>query len=177
MTEPTKLHIPEPYAGKVRARILSSIQEVDGCWEWQKSLSVRGGYAQIMLSIEPKKPQLFSGHRASWLAFRGDLAPGLHIDHLCRNHRCVNPEHLEPVTPAENALRGEVAREGIKATTPVNYCRHGHRMTGDNLYEFKNYGVPRVICNACRLASRERYRLKNIRTRTLPERPADLSAA
>jgi len=177
MTQSTKHHIPEPYATKVRERILANIKDVNGCWEWQKSLSVRGGYSQMMLSVEPKKPVIYAGHRASWLVFRGDVQPGMHIDHLCRNHKCVNPDHLEPVTPQENILRGEVAREGKKASDPVHYCRHGHSMTGDNLYEFKNYGVPRVICNACRKASRERTRLKNIRSRTPLEQTSDLSAA
>jgi len=160
MPEPTKLHIPEPYAGKVRARILRDTKEVNGCWEWQKSLTVHGGYAQMMLSLEPKKPQLFTGHRASWLVFRGDLAPGLHLDHLCRNHECINPDHLEPVTPLENLMRGEVAREGIKISTPVHYCRHGHSMTGKNLYEYKQAGLPRIICRACK---NERNRLARVR--------------
>jgi thiol-disulfide isomerase/thioredoxin len=29
-----------------------------------------------------------------------------HIDHLCRNRACLNPDHLEPVTIRENLLRG-----------------------------------------------------------------------
>lgn len=162
MTQPDKHHIPEPYASKVRARILRNIKEVNGCWEWQKSLTVHGGYAQLMLSLEPKKPQLFTGQRASWLVFRGDLQPGLHVDHLCRNRKCVNPDHLEPVTIAENVLRGAVAREGISANTPLKYCRHGHSMTGDNLYEYKAEGLPRIICRACKQDAARRQREKNI---------------
>jgi hypothetical protein len=44
------------------------------------------------------------------------------LDHLCRNPACVNPDHLEPVTNAENSRRGakpvitmEIARQ-IRAT-------------------------------------------------------------
>ncbi|KII26713.1 hypothetical protein M707_26225 [Arthrobacter sp. AK-YN10] len=173
----TKTSIPEPYASKVRARILASIKKVNGCWEWQKSLSVRGGYAQMMLSIEPKKPQLFSGHRASWLAFKGDIAEGLHLDHLCRNHKCVNPDHLEPVTLVENSVRGGVAREGMNVLTPLKECRHGHPMTGDNLYAFTStqHG-PRVICNSCRKASAKRANEK-IKHRRRQARIAGQTAA
>lgn len=38
------------------------------------------------------------------------IAPGMHIDHKCRNPRCVNPAHLEPVTPSENMRRGRATR-------------------------------------------------------------------
>jgi hypothetical protein len=40
----------------------------------------------------------------------GPIPDGLVIDHLCRVHNCVNPEHLEPVTPAENTRRGHLAK-------------------------------------------------------------------
>ena len=35
----------------------------------------------------------------------GPIPDGREIDHLCRNHRCVNPDHLEPVTHLENMRR------------------------------------------------------------------------
>ena len=164
MTWIEKTHIPEPYASKVRARILASVKDVDGCWEWQKSLTVHGGYAQMMLSLEPKKPHLYTGHRASWLVFRGDIAAGLQIDHLCRNRKCVNPDHLEPVSPKENTVRGEVSREGIRSTTPLRHCSHGHPMTGDNIYVYSNKGKPKTLCNTCRvIGNRKRY-TRNIGT-------------
>jgi hypothetical protein len=32
------------------------------------------------------------------------------VDHLCRQRACVNPAHMEPVSPAENVRRSRVAK-------------------------------------------------------------------
>ena len=57
------------------------------------------------------------------------------IDHLCRNRRCVNPEHLEPVSRGENVLRGDghSARNARKT-----HCIRGHEFTVENSYYAPN---------------------------------------
>lgn len=47
-------------------------------------------------------------HRVAWQAYRGEIPDGLEVDHLCRNTRCINPYHLEPVPRAENLRRREL---------------------------------------------------------------------
>lgn len=49
-------------------------------------------------------------HRVYYERAKGPIPDGLELDHLCRVPACVNSDHLEPVTPAENTRRGNVAR-------------------------------------------------------------------
>jgi hypothetical protein len=66
-------------------------------------------------------------HRASYEFFVGPIPDGLEIDHVwtrgCRHTNCVNPEHLEPVTRAENMRR--------RAALIVE-CASGHPYTPEN---------------------------------------------
>lgn len=64
-------------------------------------------------------------HRATWVAANGRQVPrGLVLDHLCRNKWCCNPDHLEPVTHAENIARGWPDRAAICAA--ATHCPRGH---------------------------------------------------
>lgn len=72
-----------------------------GCWEWQGELN-RNGYGRVWVN-----GRRLMAHRVAYQLLVGDIEPGLVLDHLCRNRRCCNPEHLEPVTVRENTLRGD----------------------------------------------------------------------
>lgn len=74
------------------------------CWVWQMATNAKG-YGRFTWN-----GRLGQAHRYFYERRFGPLDPGLELDHLCRNHSCVNPDHLEPVTRAENARRGERTR-------------------------------------------------------------------
>ena len=87
-------------------------------------------------------------HRVLWEKERGLLPEGMCLDHLCRNHGCVNLDHLEVVTMKENILRG-IAPTAINAKK--THCTNGHELTPDNLVPDKD-GKRR-----CRECARIRY--------------------
>lgn len=82
----------------------ASKNESDKCWTW-KGCRHTDGYGQVH-----HKGRVYLAHRLAYQFVRGPIPAGLHIDHLCRNRGCCNPDHLEPVTCAENIRRGHEAR-------------------------------------------------------------------
>jgi hypothetical protein len=70
----------------------------------------------------------------------------LHLDHLCRVRHCVNPEHLEPVTPGENTRRSPIHISVIRAAR--THCKQGHEFTPENTYRH-GPGLRWRSCRAC----------------------------
>lgn len=87
------------------ARIMRRITFGD-CWEWSGSVIKSTGYGQVWADGTNHL-----AHRVVYELLIGPIPEGLQLDHLCRNRRCVNPEHLEPVTGKENIRRGHAARK------------------------------------------------------------------
>ncbi|WP_176531383.1 HNH endonuclease [Bradyrhizobium quebecense] len=87
-----------------------------GCWLWLLSIGSHGyGQAACDEAITPRnRAGVTTAPRASYIAYKGPIPSGLHIDHLCRNRVCVNPEHLEAVTSEENMKRAAVARGRLR---------------------------------------------------------------
>jgi uncharacterized protein (DUF433 family) len=110
-----------------------------GCWEWQGPLN-RQGYGS--LSAHRKKAAV---HRVAYEHLVGPIASGMVIDHLCRVRDCTNPDHLEPVTPAENVRRGLLcAKSGVAGLRlPSEVLVHEY-MSGASLESLASkYGLAR----------------------------------
>ena len=75
-------------------RFWNKVNKTEGCWLWTAALS--HGYGRFGKGG--------AAHRLAWEDRNGPIPEGLVLDHLCRVPRCVNPEHLEPVTHRENTL-------------------------------------------------------------------------
>ena len=117
------------------------------CWEWPATLG-HNGYAQRFKDGKNIRIQ-----RVVYEAVIEDIPEGLVTDHLCRNRKCVNPFHIEPVTSKVNILRGESFCAKNKRKT---HCKQGHPFSGSNLlFNKKKNGRD---CRKCANAAQARFR-------------------
>lgn len=120
----------------------------NNCWIWTGA--VRAGYPTFTVD-GPRGActRSVGAHRWSWEYANGAIPEGLQIDHVkdrgCTSKLCVNPSHLEPVTPRENSLR---------YTRTIRYCPAGHEHNETNTRICKDGK------RACRACERERARRK-----------------
>jgi hypothetical protein len=129
-----------------KERLLDSIapEPNTGCWLWIKYRKPQG-YGQLSIGNRNEH-----AHRVSYMVFRGPIAAGFQLDHLCRTPQCINPWHLEIVTPKVNSQRGYW---GTKTA-----CIHGHEYTGDNFYiNIRGKRTCRVCSRAYQKRLRERF--------------------
>lgn len=140
----------DPLPLYVIERILArKVVDEKDCWNWPGATN--HGYGRVQ-----HEGRFHYVHRQVYGWLVGPLEPPLVIDHLCRNKRCFNPEHLDAVTDGTNTTRGK--HSALKET-----CAQGHPWTAENRYEFarKSGGVHRF----CRICHSEREARKRARRR------------
>lgn len=137
---------PASYTAKDLARAFSGAftPSANGCLEWTRYRN-RDGYGIVNYG---RKSHL--AHRAFYQMMIGPIPAGATLDHLCRNRCCINPAHLEPVSPVENVMRGEgfAARNARKT-----HCVHGHPFSAENTY----WEGRKRHCQTCKTLTNRRH--------------------
>lgn len=119
------------------------------CWIWTGSVSKKG-YGRATVAYRAN-----GAHRLAYEYFHGPLgldpATGdpLEIDHLCKNRGCVNPDHMEPVTHAENIWRS-ARYAGHEA------CRQGHARAVHGGFNINGH----QFCKACARIWQDEFRAR-----------------
>jgi hypothetical protein len=119
----------------------------DECWDWL-GFKQSNGYGQAWAD-----GRTTMAHRVAYQLASGAIPDGYEIDHLCFNKGCVNPEHLEAVTPQTNTLR---------ARALITHCPQGHEYDEHNTYIRPSNGARQcrkcmaLACRTWRLSKGER---------------------
>ncbi len=120
------------------------------CWIWDTDLT-SAGYGRITVD-----GQRYYAHRWFYEKLIGPIPRGLQIDHLCRVRNCVNVDHLELVTIAQNVRRG---KSPSMIALRAGVCGRGHAKTPENMYQRKDRPGKRQ----CRPCERIRERARRSR--------------
>jgi hypothetical protein len=121
-------------------RFWSKVDKTEECWNWSGCL-LESGYGQFSV-----KGKIVYAHRFSLEINGVRLIDGMVCDHICRNRKCVNPNHIRQITSRENVLIGE----GPSANNSrKSLCKRGHPLSGDNLYLRKRGVAVERICRSC----------------------------
>jgi hypothetical protein len=136
-------------------RFIERVEKTELCWNWGGCV-LRGGYGQFWDGTKK-----IYAHRYSYQIHRGPIPEGLVVDHLCRNRKCVNPEHLEAVSASENIRRGDFARvPGSDSRFTGVGIRKSHCIRGHNLEENATHtkGNPNFRrCRICNIIHQKKF--------------------
>lgn len=133
--------------------IAKRVTKTATCWLWNGPLK-KDGYAHISMG-----GKMYNAHRLVYRHLVGEIAPGIELDHICRVRHCVNPAHLDPVSPRENTYRSGTNNVCV-AHAMQTHCKHGHIF---DTWTSPSSGKTRRFCRTCALdAARRSYHAKKM---------------
>jgi hypothetical protein len=165
----TQMDLPVPAPANRRSpeeRLWGNIvTDALGCWIWQGNRD-RKGYGRISV-----KGRTTSTHRLAYrLAHGGDIPDGLVVRHRCDNPPCVNPDHLEIGTPADNSRDMVERGRMVNCKAGRTHCPKGHPFDEANTYWWNNARQCRACKNDYLVRKRDSARPDRVRKVTGDER-------
>jgi hypothetical protein len=115
------------FRNNVKARLRHMSEDAPNGCRIFTGTKTANGYGKLDIFGKPR-----FAHRAALALHLNDPLAGLVADHLCRRPSCINPEHLEAVTQAENMQRGYSGSVTAAQQLARTECRYGHELTPDN---------------------------------------------
>lgn len=88
-------------------RLPDNVDKPNECWVFNGDPS-SNGYMRCWI-----KNRRIPAHKAIWQIATGIKLRTRQLDHLCENRPCCNPNHMQPVTAKQNAIRRTRRRKRV----------------------------------------------------------------
>lgn len=142
--------------GTPAQRFLAKVSVGDGagsCWMWTGATTT--GYGSF--AVHHSQGRVLA-HRFSYEHFVGPIPNGLVLDHICQTPLCVNPDHLRPVTQADNSRYQQIRVDNSSGYRGVCFDKTrsawmAHYSTGGRFHFVGYFSTPE---RAARAASQAR---------------------
>lgn len=133
-------------------------KDANGCWNW-RGARYRKGYGRI--SIDGRQ---VAAHRTAYRLAHGEIPDGLVVRHRCDNPPCINPDHLEVGTAADNSR--DMVERGRSAPNPRalnTRCANGHPFDEVNTYWWNGARYCKACKNEYQVRKRDRQNPGRVR--------------
>lgn len=118
------------------ARLWSRVDTSGDCWLWTGT-GDRGGYGQLKI-----KGQTRMAHRLVYELLVGPIPKGLQLDHRCYVRKCVNPDHLNPVTTKQNMENHSgLLKNNTSGYRGVSWCKANGKWLAQVVHEGRKHHV------------------------------------
>ncbi len=95
-----------------------------------ESACVTGKYARVSLGygwVRGRDGGWVPAYRMAWVDANGPIPAGYHIHHKCKNRACINPDHLECLSPEEHqSIHGKESRRLSAPVTREEVRKRAH---------------------------------------------------
>lgn len=127
---------------KPESRFWDYVDKTGDCWLWKKGKTSLG-YGHFSLH----KRETYYAHRWSWEKLVGPIPKGKHLDHICHQASCVNPEHLRLATQSQNLANTRLRSDNTSGHKGV--CRikvkNGYSWVAQINWQGKHYFIKQSI--------------------------------